>query len=141
MYKRIYPIFLLLTLLIVSISCNEKIFTGDVDCNDCYEIKPDSADIIVHVTINDENPVVPLIVYRGPVEDNNIEYVDTSYGDTYYLYVKVNTDYSVKAKYKSGDKTVYAVDGDKIKIKHVTDACSSDCWVIVGGEFFNELEF
>ena len=122
-------------------SCNEKIFTGDVNCDECYEIKPDSADIIVHLTIDDENPVVPLVVYRGQVEDNNIEYVDTAYGKTYYLYVPVNAYYSVEAKYISGNKTIYTVDGDKLQIKHVSDACSSDCWIITGGELYNELEF
>ncbi len=141
MNKRFNLIFLLIVIIGFAYSCKEKIFTSDVNCDECYEIKPDSADIIVHVTLNDENPVVPLVVYRGPVDDNNIEYTDTAYGTTYYLYVPVDAEYSVKAKYKSGDKTIYAIDGDKIKLKHVSDACSSDCWVIVGGEFFNELKY
>ena len=141
MKRKLNLISVLVIIIGIGYSCNEKLFTSDVNCDECYEVKPDSADIIVHVTLDSENPLVPLVVYRGPIEDNNIEYVDTAYGTTYNLYVPVNAEYSVKAKYKSGDKTIYTVDGDILKIKHVTDACSSDCWIITGGEFFNELKF
>ena len=121
-------------------ACNEKIFTSGVDCADCYRNKPDSADIIVYLTINDENPRVPVVVFKNEMDLNKIEFIDTATGPTYYLYVPVNAEYSVRAEYRKNGKTIYAVDGDKLKIKHVSDACDEDCWVIEDGIMNVELK-
>ncbi|MBN2348818.1 MAG: hypothetical protein JXJ22_08280 [Bacteroidales bacterium] len=138
-YKLTF-ISLLFSIILFATACDEKIFTSDVDCADCYQEKPDSADIIVYLTFNDENERIPLVVYKNEVDNNTIEYVDTATGSPYYLYVPVNAEYSVKAKYKKGSKTIYAVDGDKLKIKHVSDVCDTDCWVIVDGIINVELK-
>jgi hypothetical protein len=111
-------------------SCGEKLFTADVNCSECYTPKPDSAYMEVSVTINDSFPAVPLVFYRGPYEDKDIEYIDTAYSSPYYLWVKVDRSYSVKAKYRKSDATLYTVDGTKIKLALVTDACDQECYVI-----------
>jgi hypothetical protein len=115
---------------LICCSCGEKIFTADVNCSECYTPKPDSVDLVVDLTINDEFKAVPLVIYRGDVEENQIDYVDTAYSSPYYLSVKVGTKYSVKAKYKRSDRTLFAVDGTKIKVLLVTGTCSEDCYVI-----------
>ena len=119
-----------LSVLLLCFSCGEKILTGDVDCAECYREKPDSADLEISLTFNDEFTEVPLVVYRGDVEDNNIEYLDTAYESPYYLYVPVDKKYSVKAEYKKSDAILYAVDGTKLKVLLVTDACDAECYVI-----------
>jgi hypothetical protein len=86
-----------LSVLLLCFSCGEKILTGDVDCAECYREKPDSADLEISLTFNDEFTEVPLVVYKGDVEDNNIEYIDTAYESPYFLYVPVDKKYSVKA--------------------------------------------
>jgi len=75
-----------------------------VKCSDCLINEPDSADLKMLFTINNENPRVPLKVYLGKVEDANLEWVDTTDSETLYLYVKTGQFYSVVAKYKSGIK-------------------------------------
>lgn len=129
--KKISKILWLLPLFIVVVfSCEEDWI---VDCNDCYSFEPDSADLIVELTINAENPEVPLVFYRGKIEDNVIEWVDTSRVEVLYLYSPVEEYYSVKAFYKTGEETIIAVDGDKLKTREVTESCDYTCWVIRGG--------
>jgi hypothetical protein len=115
---------------LVFISCKEKLFTGDVNCSDCYTPKPDSALMNFRFTINDEYKEVPFVLYRGDFEDNRIDWIDTANEATWRVMVKTDQKYSVKAKYKKGDKTLYAVDGGKVKVLLVTDACDQDCYVI-----------
>jgi len=52
----------------------------------------------------------------------------------------LNEYYSVKAEYNLGEKTIYAVDGDKIKTKFVTETCDLDCWIITGGIINTKLK-
>ena len=122
-------------------SCKEKLFTGSVDCDKCYSIKPDSADLIVHLTYNSTYNAIPLVIYRDEVNENNVDYVDTAYDATYYLYSAVDQKYAIKAEYNDGVKTIYAIDASKLVIKRVSDACDETCWVIEGGEMNVRLKF
>lgn len=105
-----------------------------INCKDCQVLEPDSADLKMLFTINYENPRVPLTVYKGKVEDGNVEWVDTTNNETMYLYVKMNQFYSVEAKYKSGAKTIYAIDGDKITVTNQMDYCNQDCYIVTNNE-------
>jgi hypothetical protein len=135
MIKKIRNISILIitTGIIFTFSCEQNPFIFDVDCDECYVEQPDSADLIVDITINEENPYVPLVFYKGDIEEGNIEWVDTAYTETLYLYSPVDQYYSIKAFYKSGSQTIISVDGDKMKTTLVSDVCDYDCWVIRGG--------
>ena len=131
--KHFYLFIFLLTVILFSCERNTKFSLEKFDCSDCYQIKPDSADLVVKVTINDENPWVPLVIYKGKIEDQLIDYIDTAICEDYYLWVKVDEYYSVEAKYKSGNKTIIAVDGDRIKAKKNSSECDETCYWIKGG--------
>lgn len=135
MIKMIFNIktFLISLFIILVFSCEQNPFIFDVNCDECYFEKPDSADLIVDITINEENPFVPLIFYKGKAEEGNIEWIDTAYSETLYLYSPVDQYYSIKAFYKSGEQTIISIDGDKLKTTRVSDVCDYDCWVIRGG--------
>ena len=124
-------------LLILSVvhSCKDDPFNLQVNCDECHVVKPDSGDIIVRLTWNDTYDSIPVMVYKGKVEDNNIEYVDTAYGTYYYLRVKLNEYYSVRAEYKNQGKTTYVFDGGKIKTVKISDVCQQDCYIIKKGEY------
>ncbi len=130
--KRI-SIYIFIISIILIYSCDQDVFVFDVNCDECYVIKPDSAELIVSVTINEENPYVPLVFYKGVVEDSIVDWVDTTRDETLYLLAEMDEFYSVEAKYKNGEKTIIAIDGDKLKTSRVSDVCDSDCWVIKGG--------
>jgi len=134
-------IFWLLFIFIIGFSMSCDKYRGlTVDCSECYSAEPDSGDLIVYLTIDSENPRVPLTIFKDQVDDEQIEYIDTAFSSPYYLYVKLDEYYSVKAEYNSGDRIIYAVDGDKIKTKFVTETCEFDCWVITGGIINIELK-
>jgi hypothetical protein len=122
-----------------------SLFTGcdslsSQNCNDCNTQEPDSADLKILVTINHENPYVPMKIYKGKIGDNgfdkidqaHIEWIDTTNKETMYLRVKLNEFYSVIVKYKSGVRTILAIDGSKISTQLVTDACNQNCYVVKG---------
>lgn len=111
-------------------ACDEKIFTGNVNCDECYTDKPGNADLVIDLTINNKFRAVPVTVYYGDVEDNNIVVADTAFDTPYYLYVPVNRKYSVKAEYRNDTEVIYAVDGTNLRVLSVSDACDVSCYVI-----------
>lgn len=135
--KKITAI-LLFGLLMVTIhfsGCEQEDLDYVIDCDNCMESMPDSADLIVYVTLNDENPFVPLVYYVGNFEDGAVDYSDTAYADTMYLYSKVGEIYSVKATYQVNGEPLVAVDGDKLRIIDAQGDCAPPCYFIRGGTF------
>jgi len=134
-------ILILVVVLTISISCDEYL-GGSVDCSECWDFEPDSADLIIDLTYNrGVIDTVLLIIYNGSIEDDSIEWIDTAYSTPFYLYVAVDRYYSVKAEYTVGDKKIIAIDGDKILAKHVSESCEYECWVITRGELNVELKY
>ena len=122
---------LLIGFIAISFQCDK--IELHVDCSDCYQIEPEWGDLFVKLTINDENDFVPLVIYRGNIENDDIEYIDTAYYKEYYLQVPLNKYYSVMAEYISGQDTICAVDGDKIRTKKNYDDCDEECYIVKGG--------
>jgi len=137
MKKKIPLFFWILVLLIGNLisSCDENFDFFEVDCSECYRIKPDNGELIIHVTINDENPEVPIAIYRDRIEYGRIRIRDTVSEKTVYIEVPLNHYYSVKAEYKTGNDSIFTVDGDRIKTHRVTDQCDTICWIIKGGKY------
>jgi hypothetical protein len=128
-------------LLVTYAGCDEYL-GGTVDCDECYDIEPDSAYMIIDLTFNGEISTIPLVIYNGRMEDDSIEWIDTAYTSPYELWVAVDRYYSVSAEYNLDDKRIVAVDGDKINSKHVSeDICGYDCWVITRGMLDVRLKY
>lgn len=121
-------------------SC-EEYFGPVVDCNDCFYDKPDSADLVINLTIDDQHPYVPITVFRGDIEEKQVDWVDTARETPYSLYSRVGQFYSIAAEYKVDGRTIIAVDGDELKSKHVSEGCEYECWVVTGGYLEVELKF
>ena len=123
--------------------CEEKIFTGDVDCSECFSPKPDSVDLIIHWTNNADYQEIPVVLYKGKVDEG--QFIDTFYcfKDPAYIWVKANEEYAAKAIYDSGERTVIVVDGTKMKLKQVSDTeiCGETCWLSENNELFLKLKF
>jgi hypothetical protein len=140
--KSLFIAFIIIGLL----SCKEKIFTGDVNCDDCYIDKPDSVEITLNVTLNDKFEEVPVLIYKGNSIENG-EFIDTFFcylenGIRYDLaYVKADEIYSAKAVYIDSERTVYVVDRIKNKFKLVTDKCEEECWVNENNELKLKLVY
>ena len=140
MYRKVLTYSLIFFAIALIGSCNE--YLGPVvDCDECFYDKPDSADLVIHLTINDTHPEVPITVYRGNIENREVYWVDTARETPYYLYSRVDQYYSVAAEYKVGGRTILAIDGDVMKAKHVSEGCDYECWVVTGGYLKAELKF
>ena len=120
-------------------ACNEYL-GPNVDCDDCWTYEPDSANLIINLTINNKHPEVPIIVYRGNIESGQVDWIDTVRETPYYLYSAVHQYYSVAAEYKVDGKTVIAVDGDEMKVKNASGSCEWACWIVVDGDLRVDLK-
>ena len=120
-------------------ACEPEDWVLSVDCNDCYGYMPDSADLIINLTINAENDSVPLTFYLGNYEDGVIDWQDTATSEKFYLYSAFDKDYTVRATYNSGDQTIMAFDGDKMFLYDAGTECGSPCYIVKGGIFDLQL--
>jgi hypothetical protein len=115
-------------------------------------VKPDSAFLSVKVSMNSENPHVILTIYRDKFDPNRkdsagyIEIIDTTNKENtndkgvYSHKVPVDHYYSVKAKYKSGQKIIYVVDGVIFQAQ-TQSGCDNTSWQMVGGNLDATLVF
>jgi hypothetical protein len=102
-------------------------------CQNPFECKtnmPETGILTVKLTINEENPEVPITVYYGDVEHNDVavfEYV--SRGVVQYE-LWVNEEYTVEAWYSVGEDTVVVIDADDITVDLDEDKSTeyTDCW-------------
>lgn len=131
---------LLITGLIVN-SCNEDIILFEVDCSECYTQRPEYVSMTIKLTINEENPEVPVTIYLGEYEKNLVRVVDTAYYSVMSVDVMPGRFYSVRAEYHVGEKTIYAIDGDEIDLLKASSQCDSICWVARGGEADVRLKY
>jgi len=120
-------------------ACEPEDWMLSVDCDDCYGYAPDSADLIIKLTINAENDSVPLTFYLGAYEDGVIDWQDTATTEEFYLYSKINSSYTVRASYRSGDRIIEAFDADDMELYNAGAECGSPCYIVKGGIFDVQL--
>ncbi|MEX0986214.1 MAG: hypothetical protein WD052_01970 [Bacteroidales bacterium] len=126
-------LFLLLIISVKFSGCEQEDLNFYIDCDYCLEFIPDSADLFVYVTIDDENPFVPLTFYKGDYEDGVIDYVDTTWTEEFLLLSEVGVEYAVKATYQKDGVPVIAIDGDKLQVVNGAGDCYSPCYYIRAG--------
>jgi hypothetical protein len=115
-------------------ACETEDWILEVDCNDCFSFRPDTAKLIVYLTINQENDSVPLTFYKGD-SNGEIDWQDTATTSEFYLDAEVGINYTVRAEYRSGSKTVVAFDSDEMTLKESGNQCGYPCYIIRGGIF------
>ena len=128
--KKISAIAILL-ILGSTYACTEDFYDEEVDCqsynyNDCNTLEPIDANIDLLFTIKG-NQSVPFEIIEGKIEDGKTIIYDTARTSKISYIMAIPSYYTVKAEYKIGDKTVYAVDGVDMKARS-TQRCDSICW-------------
>lgn len=130
--------------LVLNVGCKKAELNLQVDnCDeynyiDCDTWEPSYSYVFMDFTINNENPYVPFEVYEGKLEEGKLVLTDTSYSKRDSVEMDFDIDYTVKAKYKKGSQTIYAIDMDKA-IKWSQDICDSVCWHYIDAEVDLEL--
>lgn len=133
--KTIKKVIVCFLVMFIVFSCerNEGVNLDGFDCLDCFQQKPEWVRLDATVTINSENPFVAIIIYKGNVEDNVIDFIDTTKTSDYWVDVHPDQYYSVRAKYIRGTDIIYAVDGDKVKLNYSETKCDQPCYYKSGG--------
>ena len=106
----------------------DKLKTSDDENCECYLYeKPESYNVQLKITINDENQKVPVTVFFGKVDRKSIATELTASESVVSINLKTNHEYTYQAKYLKGSDTVYV----PIKAKLSADSyvCHDDtCW-------------
>ncbi|MDP4188433.1 MAG: hypothetical protein Q8907_06590 [Bacteroidota bacterium] len=126
-------IFLFLLFFLAMTGCSDEMSSILADCDNCENQQPYEAALNVKLTVNEENPRVPISIYQGKYEYNNVILNDTLSQENVHYDLPVNKNYSVVARYKMGNKTVYAIDGDQVKAKNSSTYCNTNCWIVTEG--------
>ena len=137
----LFSTILMLSALVLT-SCREKVFTLDVDCDNCFNPEPETANLILHWTQTPEFDTLTILLYRGTIDKGT--FIDTFdlFGNPAEIEVEVDHEYSVEALYYRDSKTYHVVDGTHLKLKRVSDACDQgECWTPVKDDLHIELKY
>lgn len=109
--KLLKLLFLIITLSF-GISCDEECQNGLL-----------FGEIKLKVTVNDENPTVHVVLFKGRIENNDTlrsEYVTQP---TVHYEVEAGRYYSATARYTSGAREILAIDGKTMDTTTSDDGC------------------
>lgn len=107
----------------------------------CLQTAPGKGHLHVQLTINAANPSVPVKVFRGDFENNDLVEDTVVTGSRISFELPVDQYYSVVAEYLQADgDTVFAIDGDDIQVDE-NDYCEGTCFEVDDGRIDVELAF
>ena len=128
----------LLFMFIFFVGCINFNSDSDSDSDDCDDIstcllsRPSFGELDITLTINNENPTVDVVIYRGNYENRDTVQQFTASGTFYSIDLDFGT-YSATALYKVGADSILAVDGDEISLDSETK-CRETCWDVTDGK-------
>jgi len=129
-------------LILAFVTCDDSKTLSNVDCSKCIRKNdPDTAELIIYLTINEENESVLVSIYTGKKEENNLFWDEYLYEEEYKIMVPVDKYYTATATYTVGDKTVIAIDGDDIQLIEDTESCHPPCYLVKGGVLDVRLKY
>jgi hypothetical protein len=100
----------------------------DDDCDPnkfCDTIVQDSGDVNIKVTYNGNG--IPIIVYKGYADQNDILFYDTLWSEEISYYLPLGNRYAVEAYYYESNSTIIALDGNKLKESSFWN-CDEECY-------------
>lgn len=96
--------------------------SGCENKSECYKQKPRQHNIFTKITINEENQVVPVTIYIGPMEENNVRYEKDLSKHVNELWLETDTYFTIVARYKLDGKTYRVVSGITLSVSK-TGSC------------------
>lgn len=103
---------------------NDDGCTASEECNTSII---DSGDVKVRISYKSGQPGIPVILYKGYVEDKEIVWQDTVFQSEIFIYMPVGERYAAEAYYQTSGKTVVALDGKKLKNDTYRE-CGTKCY-------------
>lgn len=121
-------IVLAITVVLLLSSCGK--YSSTADCQPSSSCNPnplDSGYIYIDISYPGSGPGIPVILYEGYVEDQQILWADTVYTDELVFWLPTKTRYAAEAYYSYGGQTIVALDGKKLKEESYDD-CGTRCY-------------
>lgn len=109
------------------VSCTKYNYDDCEPSTDCNPYPIDSGYVYVDISYLNTGPGVPVILYEGYAEDQQIIWADTVFTDQLVFWLPTRTRYAVEAFYSYGGQTVVALDGKKLKEESYND-CGETCY-------------
>ncbi len=105
-------------------SCNSQVDECDASIY-CHPTPIDSN--WVNLQISERTFGVPVILYRGNIEDNQIVLRDTLYSNEISYYLPTDRTYTAEAYYQVGPNLIIAVDSDELE-EDTFQNCGETCY-------------
>lgn len=118
-------------------SCNKYSSEDCEPSSDCYPYEIDSGYVTLNITYNAGGAGIPVTLYEGYAEDNNVVWYDTIYQESVTFWLPTKKRYAAEAYYTVGGPVTVTLDGKKLKEKSYYD-CGETCYEI--NEIFLDLE-
>ncbi|HDP74328.1 MAG TPA: hypothetical protein ENN49_00340 [Bacteroidales bacterium] len=131
MYSKTFKLLTVLLIILIPYSC-EDLEPFFVNCNECYQLKPDKIDVRIKFTINSENQEVYFELYSGNPENGYLFFSGNSTISEKVFLLDANSYYSIKAYYTSKGRQIIVIDATTVKVKYDKSSCSSPCYTISG---------
>jgi|WetSurMetagenome_2_1015567.scaffolds.fasta_scaffold00375_22 hypothetical protein len=113
-----------------------------VVCNDCVSDPNGNCKLIIHLSlIGDNHSNIPVKIYEGPVENNNLLFETSMYLDYGEFTVMPDKEYTVTASYNIGGKKYIAVDSTRPKIMYDDSSCDVPCYYVYDNEINLRLKY
>jgi len=81
----------------------------------------------VNLDLTVQSSGVPIVIYNGNIEDNNVVLRDTMYDASFSYYLSTDVRYTVEAYYRSGPNAIIAVDSKRLKSESYVN-CDETCY-------------
>lgn len=129
--KKTFSLYLIISVVLLSVAlgtnCRKRYATDCEPSSSCNQIPIDSGDVTIKLTYSNGNAGVPVILYKGNIEDNEILWADTVYTNQITFYLPNRERYSAEAYYQVGNQKIIALDGKKLK-QNSTNDCGAKCY-------------
>lgn len=125
--KIVFSFIISLFLIAFSTQCRKRFATDCEPSTFCNQIPIDSGEVHIDISYIEGGAGIPVILYRGNIEDNEILWADTVFTNRITFYLPNKTRYAAEAYYQVGSQLYITLDGKKLKQKTTND-CGATCY-------------
>ncbi len=128
-----------LLILVLLFSCEKQgLF---VNCSECTSEEPLNTDIQMKVSISDANPVIPIRIYEGFLEDSILYSTYSARLTNSYINLTINKQYTFTATYYIKGKKYITVDSATPQVKYEKGQCDNPCYFVYDKEVNLKLKY
>lgn len=115
-------------------SCDDdyiaSIDSENVDCEYCFEEKPDFVELALDFNLNEGFEKVDYIVYSGFAFNSEVYLKGIAEKKTVWIWVEPDKTYSVVAIYERYGQKIMVVNDSKVKTEYFRTGCDKPCYYV-----------